>query len=79
MRHVIAVGCALVFALVAIAFIGGPVASLVVDSERFESPDEVARLHGLVFLSTAFIALVAGWLIGWVVAGLVVKPPPPAV
>jgi hypothetical protein len=34
----------------------------------FESPDDVANLHALIFMAGNFGALILGWIVGWVLA-----------
>ncbi len=65
MRYVIAMAGAVAVALLATLFVSSRVASLVVGSLTFESPDEVADLHTAVFMGSNVIALVIGWGIGW--------------
>jgi hypothetical protein len=31
----------------------------------FESPDEVANLHSIIFMGVNLLALAIGWTIGW--------------
>jgi hypothetical protein len=37
----------------------------VVRQFAFESPDEVADLHSLVFMGVNLLGLAVGWTIGW--------------
>jgi hypothetical protein len=69
MRYLIAMAAAIVLALLATLFVGGPFANLVVDRFTFESPDEVADLHTAVFMGTSVVALLIGWAIGWTLGG----------
>ncbi len=65
MRYLIAMITAIVFAGAATFFISSPIASAVVRSMTFESPDAVANLHAAVFMLVNAIALVAGFAVGW--------------
>ena len=75
MRYLIAGIVALVCFLIALAFVGQPVASLVVDQFTFESPDEVSDLHTGIYLLTALVGLLVGWAIGWLIGGRFVRAP----
>lgn len=65
MRYLIAMVTAVVFAAAAMFFISSPIASAVVRSMTFESPDAVANMHAAVFMLVNAAALVAGFIIGW--------------
>ncbi|MCL4768598.1 MAG: hypothetical protein KJZ80_20470 [Hyphomicrobiaceae bacterium] len=65
MRYLIAMIFAIVFAAAATVFVSSRVATWVVSQQAFESPDEVADLHMLVFMSVNLVGLVIGWAIGW--------------
>ena len=65
MRYLIAMIFAIVVAAAATVFVSSPVATWVVNQQTFESPDEVADLHMLVFMSVNLVALAIGWTIGW--------------
>jgi len=65
MRYLIAMIFAIVVAAAATIFVSSPVANWVVSRQAFESPDEVADLHMLVFMSVNLVALAIGWTIGW--------------
>lgn len=68
MRYVISMVVAIAFALVATIFISGPLASRIISGMTFESPDEVANLHALIFMAGNVAALILGWIVGWVLA-----------
>ena len=68
MRYVISMVVAMAFALAATIFVSSPIATAVVARFTFDSPDDVANLHALVFMTANFIALIVGWMVGWVLA-----------
>ena len=59
---------AIAFALIATIFLSSPLATWVVSGMTFESPDDVANLHALIFMAGNFVALILGWTAGWVLA-----------
>jgi len=65
MRYLIAMIFAIVCAAATTVFVSSPVATWVVDQQVFESPDEVADLHMLVFMGVNLVGLAIGWTIGW--------------
>jgi vancomycin permeability regulator SanA len=65
MRYLIAMVFATVGAAGATVFISARVASWVVARHTFDSPDEVATLHALVFMAVNVLGLAIGWSIGW--------------
>lgn len=65
MRYLIAMIFAIICAAAATVFVSSPVATWVVDQMAFESPDEVADLHSVVFMSVNLVGLAIGWTIGW--------------
>lgn len=69
MRYLVAMIFAIAVALGATLYVSSPVASWVVDQFSFESPDEVADLHSLVFMTTNIVSMVLGWSIGWAIGG----------
>jgi hypothetical protein len=68
MRYLISMVGAMAFALIATIFLSGPLATSVVSGMTFESPDDVANMHALIFMTGNFVALILGWMVGWVVA-----------
>lgn len=68
MRYLVSMIFALAGLLLAVLYLSSEVASWVVAQQSFESPDAVASMHMLVFIATNFAALVAGWIVGWIVA-----------
>jgi hypothetical protein len=68
MRYLISMIVAMAFALIATIFLSGPLATWVVSGMTFESPDDVANMHALIFMSGNFVALILGWMVGWVLA-----------
>lgn len=69
MRYVVAMLSAGVIAFLAAAFLSSKIASWVVDGFTFESPDQVASMHGMVFMGVNILALLIGWGIGWALVG----------
>jgi vancomycin permeability regulator SanA len=68
MRYVISMVVAMVFALIATIFLSGRLADWLVSGMTFESPDDVANMHALIFMASNFVALIVGWIAGWVLA-----------
>ncbi len=68
MRYVISMVTAIAFALIATIFISSRLATWIVSGMTFESPDEVANLHALIFMAGNFAALILGWIAGWMLA-----------
>jgi len=65
MRYLIAMVFAIICAAAATVFVSSPLATWVVGQMAFESPDEVADLHALVFMGVNLLGLAIGWTIGW--------------
>lgn len=65
MRYLIAMVTAALFAATAMFFVSTPIASAVVRSMTFESPDAVANMHAAVFMLSNVAALVVGFIVGW--------------
>lgn len=74
MRYLLAIVLGLVTALGAAVLVSSPLASWVVARHTFDSPDTVNDLHSFVYLATNFVALVAGWLVGWTLGKRFEKP-----
>ena len=70
MRYLIAMIFAVIGAAAVTVFVSSPVASWAVSKFAFESPDEVADLHALIFMGVNLLGLAAGWTIGWWLGGL---------
>jgi hypothetical protein len=68
MRYLISMIVAMAFALIATIFLSGPLATWVVSGMTFESPDDVANMHALIFMTGNFVALILGWMVSWVLA-----------
>jgi len=68
MRYLISMIVAMAFALIATIFLSGPLATRIVSDMTFESPDDVANMHALIFMTANFAALILGWIAGWVLA-----------
>lgn len=60
---------AMVFALAAAGFatftISHNVADNIVASQHFTMPGEAARTHALIYMATTFLALLCGYVVGW--------------
>jgi hypothetical protein len=69
MRYLVAMIFAVAVAAATTVFVSSPVASSVVRKFAFESPDEVADLHSLVFMGVNLVGLMIGWTIGWWLGG----------
>jgi vancomycin permeability regulator SanA len=79
MRYLVAIICAVIGAFLATVFISSPVATLVVASQRFSDPDQVADLHSAVFMAVNAVGLITGWAVGWLVGGRIIAgETPPA-
>lgn len=68
MRYVISMVVAIAFALIATIFLSGPLATWLAADMTFESPDDVANMHALIFMTGNFVALIFGWIAGWMLA-----------
>lgn len=77
MRYLLAMIFAILCAFGAMRFVSSPLASWVVAQRTFESPDEVANLHALVFMGMNLVGLLAGWTIGWWLGGALHRPEKP--
>jgi hypothetical protein len=77
MRYVVAMVFALIVAALATIFLGSSVADWVVAHKTFESPDDADNLHMLAFIGTNVVALLIGWMVGWVIGGGQSAPPAP--
>lgn len=74
MRYVIAIALAIVAAFTATVLVSSPIASAIVAGMRFDSPDEVARMHALLFMACNAAALVVGWLLGLAIGARLERP-----
>jgi fatty acid desaturase len=74
MRYVIAMIFAIIGAALMMRFASSDIATLVVASRRFESPDDVADMHTAIFMLMNVVGLVAGWILGWIFGGVLVGP-----
>ena len=68
MRYLISMVVAMAFALIAILFVSGPLANWVIADMPFENPDDVDSWHAMVFMTGNLVALILGWMVGWVLA-----------
>lgn len=66
MRYVVAMVVAALFALFAAIFVSSPIASWAISRMTFDSPDDVANLHALIYMAGNVAALLVGWLVGWI-------------
>lgn len=59
----------MVFALAAAGFamftISHNVADNIVASQHFATPGEAARIHALIYMATNLLALLCGYVVGW--------------
>jgi hypothetical protein len=74
MRYVIAMIGAVIGAALMMVFFASDLATTIVASNRFDSPDEVADLHTAIFMGLNIVGLVAGWIAGWVLGALLSPP-----
>ncbi len=65
MRYVIAMIFAAAFAAACTVFVANPVAGWVVDSFKYDNPDQVGDLHAAVFMGVNLIGMLIGWTVGW--------------
>ena len=75
MRYVVAMVFAFIGAALAIIFLSSSVADWVVGHMTFESPDDADNLHMLAFIGTNIVALLIGWMVGWVIGSGGSNPP----
>ncbi len=75
MRYVIAMVGAVIGAAVMMVFFASDLATTIVASNRFDSPDEVGELHTAIFMGLNVVGLIAGWIAGWVLGALVPSSP----
>ena len=78
MRYVVAMVFAIIAAALAIVFMSSSVADWVVGHMTFESPDDADNLHMLAFIGTNIVALLIGWMAGWIIGGSGGSKPPAA-
>ena len=76
MRYLIAIICAMAGALAVTVTISSPIATWFVDQFSYESPDDVANLHALVYMVVNVAGLAVGWTIGWAIGGMLKQKPP---
>ena len=69
MRYVIAILAAVGGGVLVTVFVSSPIASWIVANQVFESPDEVASMHGLIFMLVNLVGVIAGWTVGWWLGG----------
>jgi hypothetical protein len=69
LRYLVAMGLAIVVALVATIYVSPHLASMAVDRFTFDSPDDVGALEDGVYMLSNFAALLIGWTIGWLIGG----------
>ena len=69
MRYVIAIICALIGAVVAFAFLAGPVSDWVITQQKFDSSDDVESLNQMTFMLVNLAGIIVGWTIGWAIGG----------
>ena len=69
MRYLVAIVCAVIGAFLATVFVSSPVASMIVGTQRFSDPDQVADLHAAIFMAINLVGLLVGWAAGWLIGG----------
>ena len=77
MRYLFAIVFALLVALAAVLYVSSPIATWIVAQFSYDSPDAVADLHSTAFMGVNVLALIAGWMIGWVIGGFLEREEPP--
>ncbi len=75
MRYVTAMLFAVVAAALTMRFLASDVATRVVATYKFDSPDQVADLHTAIFMGVNLVGLAAGWALGWAIASAVTRGP----
>lgn len=79
MRYLVAIICAVLGAFLATIFVSSSVATMVVNSQRFSDPDQVADMHAAIFMAINALGLMAGWAFGWLIGGRIIAgETPPA-
>jgi phosphate/sulfate permease len=69
MRYLVAIVCAVLGAFLATVFVSSTVATMVVGTQRFSDPDQVANMHAAVFMAVNALGLLVGWSVGWLIGG----------
>lgn len=69
MRTIITMICAVIGAATAMLVFSPTIADTIVASYRFDSSDAVADWHTAIYLTCNILGLLAGWTVGWIVAG----------
>jgi phosphate/sulfate permease len=69
MRYLVAIICAVLGAFIATVFVSSTVATMIVGSQRFSDPDQVANMHAAIFMACNALGLLAGWTFGWLIGG----------
>jgi hypothetical protein len=46
---------------------------MVVGTQRFSDPDQVANLHAAIFMACNAVGLFTGWTFGWLIGGRLVS------
>lgn len=78
MRMILAMVFAATAAAAATLFVSHGVADSVVAAARFDTPGEVARTHMAVYMAVNILALLGGWVAGWLIGYPLRRRPPPA-
>lgn len=66
-RYLLAIILGGVAAFAATLTVSSPIATWVVSKFAFESPDEVSNMHDAVFMGSNFVALLVGFVAGWLI------------
>jgi hypothetical protein len=79
MRYLVAILGAVIGAFLATVFVSSPVATMIVGTQRFSDPDQVANLHAIIFMAVNALGLFLGWALGWLIGGQIAgNEAPPA-
>lgn len=76
MRTMLAMIFAATAAATATLFLSQDIADSVIASARFDTPGEVARMHMAVYMGLNVLALLGGWVAGWVIGYPLRRRPP---
>ena len=75
MRYLTAMLFAVIAAALTMRFVSSSIATSVVASYKFDSPDQVADLHTAVFMAVNLLGLAGGWALGWGLASAIARGP----
>jgi hypothetical protein len=78
MRYVIAILFAIVAGYVVATQFAPDMASAMIKSSKFQSPDQVDDYEAILKISIPLLGAAAGFLVGWLVGGLFDRTPKPS-